>query len=155
MRKYLFAALLVAPLLIASLLSAQSPFYNTGPVWRVVYIHLKPGQGDAFWNDVTKNLKPIYDEQKKQNLITDYKFWTNPVADGPNEDDYGLTLELLKKRLAAAKDPKRPVRVVVLGIGGRADAAAMRQVVAITGGQYVSTETVEDLQPALTTAPGG
>jgi hypothetical protein len=77
------------------------------------------------------------------------------VADGPNEDDYGLTLELLKKRLAAAKDPKRPVRVVVLGIGGRADAAAMRQVVAITGGQYVSTETVEDLQPALTTALGG
>jgi hypothetical protein len=31
----------------------------------------------------------------------------------------------------------------------------MRQVVAITGGQYVSTETVEDLQPALTTALGG
>ena len=50
-----------------------------------------------------------------------------------------------EEALAAAKDPKRPVRVVVLGIGGRADEAAMRQVVAITGGQYVSTETVEDL----------
>ena len=77
------------------------------------------------------------------------------VADGPNEDDYGLTLELLKKRLASAKDPKRPVRVVILGIGGRADDAAMRQVVGITGGQYVSTETVEDLQPVLATALGG
>ncbi|MBW8730215.1 MAG: substrate-binding domain-containing protein, partial [Terrabacter sp.] len=77
------------------------------------------------------------------------------IADGPNEDDYGLTLELLKKRLVAAKDPARPVRVVVLGIGGRADEAAMRQVVAITGGQYVSTGAVEDLQPALTTALGG
>ena len=77
------------------------------------------------------------------------------VADGPNEDDYGLTLDLLKKRLAAAKDRSRPVRVVVLGIGGRADAAAMRQVVTVTGGEYVSTETVEDLQPALATALGG
>lgn len=77
------------------------------------------------------------------------------VADGPNEDDYGLSLDLLKKRLAAAKDPKRPVRVVVLGIGGRADAAAMRQVVSVTGGEYVSTRTVEELQPALTKALGG
>src|SRR6202451_4895111 len=85
MRKFLFVVLLVAPLLVASLVSAQSPFYAPGPVWRVVYVHLKPGQGDAFWNDVTKNLKPIYDEQKKQNLITDYKFWTNAVSDGPND----------------------------------------------------------------------
>ena len=92
MRKSLFAALLVVPLLVASLVSAQSPFYNSGPVWRVVYIHLKPGQGDAFWNDVTKNLKPIYDEQKKQGLITDFKFWTNPVSDGPNDWDVAIGL---------------------------------------------------------------
>ncbi len=77
------------------------------------------------------------------------------LADGPNQDDYGLTLDLLKKRLAAAKDPKRPVRVVVLGVGGRSDDAAMRQVVAITGGQYVPAGSVEDLAPALTTALGG
>lgn len=77
------------------------------------------------------------------------------VADGPNEDDYGLSLDLLKKRLAAAKDPRRPVTLVVLGIGGRADAAAMRQVVAVTGGQYVATESYQDLQPALTQALGG
>jgi len=77
------------------------------------------------------------------------------VADGPNEDDYGLSLDLLKKRLAAAKDAKRPVRIVVLGIGGRADAAAMQQVVSVTGGQYISTRTVEELQPALAKALGG
>jgi len=77
------------------------------------------------------------------------------VADGPNEDDYGLTLDLLKKRLAQSRDPARPVRVVVLGIGGRADAAAMQQVVGITGGAYVPTGSVEDLGPALTTALGG
>ncbi|GAA2744829.1 substrate-binding and VWA domain-containing protein [Terrabacter aerolatus] len=77
------------------------------------------------------------------------------VADGPNEDDYGLSLDLLKQHLAAAKDPKRPITVVVVGIGGRADAAAMRQVVAVTGGQYVATETYADLQPVLTQALGG
>ena len=45
---------------------AQSPFYNPGPVWRVVYVHLKPGQGDAFWNDVKQNLKPIYENKKSR-----------------------------------------------------------------------------------------
>jgi hypothetical protein len=77
------------------------------------------------------------------------------VADGPNEDDYGLTLDLLKQRLAQSKDPAKPVQLVVLGIGDRADAAAMQQVVAITGGRYVPTQNVDDLGPALTKALGG
>ena len=77
------------------------------------------------------------------------------VADGPNEDDYGLTLDLLKKRLSQTKDPARPVKVVILGIGDRPDAAAMQQVLAITGGQYIPTRSVDDLGPALIRALGG
>ncbi|MFM6847895.1 MAG: substrate-binding and VWA domain-containing protein [Terrabacter sp.] len=84
--------------------------------------------------------------------------WTNTVVlvvDGPNEDDYGLTLDLLKRRLAATKDPSRPVQVVVIGLGDRVDAAAMRQVVAVTGGQFVAAPSLDRLQPALVTALGG
>ncbi|GAB3877802.1 substrate-binding and VWA domain-containing protein [Terrabacter terrigena] len=77
------------------------------------------------------------------------------VADGPNDDDYGLTLDLLEKRLNAAKDASRPVPVVVLGLGDRVDAAALRRVVAITGGQYVASPSLDRLQPALVTALGG
>lgn len=77
------------------------------------------------------------------------------VADGPNEDDYGLTLGQLTTRLSEARDPKRPVRVVVLGIGDRVDAKAMKEVVAATGGQYVGSDSVAQLQPVLTTALGG
>ena len=90
MRKSLFLAVLIALFMSAAGAHAQSPFYNPGPVWRVVYVHLKPGQGDAFWNDVKQNLKPIYDEQKKQGLIMDYKFWTNPTADSPNDWDVAI-----------------------------------------------------------------
>ena len=35
------------------------------------------------------------------------------MADGPNEDDYGLTLDLLKQRLAQSKDAAKPVQLVV------------------------------------------
>ncbi|WP_323096544.1 substrate-binding domain-containing protein [Intrasporangium sp. YIM S08009] len=77
------------------------------------------------------------------------------VTGGPNEDDFGLNLDLLKQQLSSAKDPARPVRLVVVDIGGKADAGALKQVIAITGGQYVATNSLDDLQPALTSALGG
>ena len=64
----LFLLLLVAPALVA-----QNPNYNNGPVWRVIYIDVKPGMGDAFWTDIRQNFRPIYDEFKKQGWIVDYK----------------------------------------------------------------------------------
>lgn len=87
MRKTLSFAFFLAVLLSAVAANAQSPDYNVGPVWRVTYIHIKPGQAGAFWNDVRQHFKPIYDEQKKQGLILDYKVYTNPVADRPNDWD--------------------------------------------------------------------
>jgi hypothetical protein len=99
MRKSLLAAVFVGVLLSAASSYAQSPFYNNGPVWRVIYIHLKPGQGDAFWNDVRQNLKPIYEEQKKQGLISEYKFWVNPTSDGPH--DWDVAIGILYANFAA------------------------------------------------------
>jgi hypothetical protein len=99
MRKSLLAAVFVGVLMSAASSYGQSPFYNSGPVWRVIYIHLKPGQGDAFWNDVRQNLKPVYEEQKKQGLISEYKFWVNPTSDGPQ--DWDVAVGILYANFAA------------------------------------------------------
>ncbi len=77
------------------------------------------------------------------------------VADGPNEDDYGLTLDLLRQRLAAAKDPARPVRVVLIGLGPAVDVQAMKGIAATAGGTYLAAPTVDDLEPVLLRALGG
>ena len=77
------------------------------------------------------------------------------VADGPNEDDFGLTLEALEQRLTRGKNAAKPVRLVILGLGDRPDAAAMKAIVAIQGGEYVATKGVDELEPALTRALGG
>jgi hypothetical protein len=69
---------------------AQSPNYDVGPVWRVTYMHLKAGMGDAFWNDFRQHIKPVLDEQKKAGLISDYKAFTNPVSNSPNDWDVAL-----------------------------------------------------------------
>lgn len=121
MRKSLFVAVFVAVLMSAASSYAQSPFYNSGPVWRVIYVHLKPGQGDAFWNDVRQNLKPIYEEQKKQGLITDYKFWVNPVADGPN--DWDVAIGILYANYAALDQVAAKAATITIQHYGTREAA--------------------------------
>jgi hypothetical protein len=91
MRRFLSAILFVV-LLAALPAKAQNPNYDVGPVWRVTYYHIKAGQGEAFWKDFRENLKPVYDEVKKEGMITDYKVWTNFTADSPNDWDVAVGL---------------------------------------------------------------
>ena len=83
MRKVLWATLFVVMLLSALPSYAQSPNYDVGPVWRVTYYHLKPGQGEAYWKDVREHVKPVFESLKKEGLISDYKFWLNDTTDHP------------------------------------------------------------------------
>jgi ABC-type molybdate transport system substrate-binding protein len=77
------------------------------------------------------------------------------VVDGPNEDDYGLSLDALKGKLAVEKDPAKPVQVVIVGIGDSPDADAMASVVKITGGRYIPAAQPQDLRLALVGAVTG
>jgi hypothetical protein len=90
MRKALWASLFVVMLLGALPSYAQSPNYDVGPVWRVTYLHIKPGQSEAFWKDIRENLKPIYADYKKEGLITDYKMWLNDTTDHPGDWDVAV-----------------------------------------------------------------
>jgi len=92
MRKVLSMAVLTATLLMASAMLAQNPNYEVGPVWRVTYFSIKPGQGDVFWKDFRENLKPVYDEFKKAGYILEYKAFVNPVADHPHDWDVAVGL---------------------------------------------------------------
>jgi hypothetical protein len=92
MRKALFAAMFVVILLTAGTAYAQNPNYDVGPVWRVTYYSIKPGQGDAFWKDLRENFKPIYEEFKKQGLISDYKVFQNTGSDHPNDWDVAIAI---------------------------------------------------------------
>jgi hypothetical protein len=90
MRKVLWASLFAVMLLSALPSYAQSPNFDVGPVWRVSYYHLKPGQGEAFWKDVRDHVKPVLESLKKEGLISDYKFWLNDTTDHPGDWDVAI-----------------------------------------------------------------
>ena len=87
MKKIICATLFAISLLTALPVLAQNPNYDLGPVWRVTYYKLKPGQGEAFWKDFRENLKPSYEALKKEGLFSEYKVWTNATTDGPQDWD--------------------------------------------------------------------
>ncbi|MGB9432849.1 MAG: hypothetical protein WBQ89_11450 [Candidatus Acidiferrum sp.] len=92
MRKVLWATLFVVMLLSALPSYAQNPNYDVGPVWRVTYYHIKPGQSEAFWKDFRENLKPVYDAVKKEGWLTDYKVWGNVTTDSAGDWDVAVGL---------------------------------------------------------------
>lgn len=92
MRKVLRATLFVVTLLTAVPAVAQSPNYDVGPVWRVNYYHLKPGQGDAFWKDFRENLKPVFEAIKKEGWISDYKTFLNDTIEHPGDWDVAVAI---------------------------------------------------------------
>ena len=98
MRKVLLTTILVVTL-FAFPAFAQNPNFDPGPVWRVTYYHVKSGQGDAFWKDFRENTKPIYEEFKKAGLISEYKVFTNPVTDHP--DDWNVAISISYPNYAA------------------------------------------------------
>lgn len=65
MKKVSLTMIAVLFTLIAVPLCAQENF-TEGPISRIVLIHIKPGRGTEFWSDIRQNLKPIYEEYKKQ-----------------------------------------------------------------------------------------
>ena len=99
MRKALLATILAATLFAALPAFAQNPNFDPGPVWRVTYYHIKSGQGDAFWKDFRENTKPIFEELKKAGLISEYKVFTNPVTDHP--DDWNVAISISYPNYAA------------------------------------------------------
>ena len=121
MRKTLATLALFVALMFAAPVFAQNPNYDSGPVWRVTYFHIKPGQGDAFWSDFRAHTKPILDEEKKQGLIADYKAFTNPVTDNPS--DWDVAIATLYPNWAAMDQLDAKATPIIVKHYGSRDAA--------------------------------
>ncbi|GAC1410749.1 MAG: hypothetical protein NVSMB53_05330 [Gemmatimonadaceae bacterium] len=83
MHKTLPLATLALVLSAAPALAQQSPNTTPTTVTRVVLIHLKPGHADQFWADFRQHGKPVYDEEKRPGILTNYTVATKTAVDNP------------------------------------------------------------------------
>ena len=68
------------------------------------------------------------------------------LTDGRNEDANGISLEQLLARIAALKDPNKPVVIVTVGMGRGVDTAALMAVSAVTGGKTYVAQDPQDIR---------
>ena len=66
--------------------------YNEGPVWTLTMIKTKTGFADDYLKQITATVKPVYDEEKKQKIILDYKI-LNGEASGPQDFNILILVE--------------------------------------------------------------
>jgi hypothetical protein len=66
--------------------------YNEGPVWTLTMIKTKTGLSDEYLKQITGTVKPVYDEEKKQKIILDYKILSGE-ASGPQDFNILILVE--------------------------------------------------------------
>ena len=66
---------------------SPTPANTNGPVWRITYFKIKPGKGAEYVKFLREHAGPIFAEQKKQGLILDFKYFSQPTSDSPNDWD--------------------------------------------------------------------
>jgi hypothetical protein len=66
--------------------------YNEGPVWILTMIKTKTGLADEYIKQITSTVKPVYDEEKKQKVILDYKI-LNGEASNPHDFNILILVE--------------------------------------------------------------
>ena len=66
--------------------------YLEGPVWTLTMIKTKTGLSDDYIKQITGTVKPVYDEEKKQKIILDYKI-LNGEASSPQDFNILILVE--------------------------------------------------------------
>ncbi len=94
MLKASLAAIAVAGILSAEPAASQvgSPNLTPGGVTRVTLVRIVPGHGDMFYQDVRQNLRPVWEEQKRRGIITDYSLATKSTSDDPQDWNVVITV---------------------------------------------------------------
>ena len=102
MKKYRIVTVVLVLVVIAAVVvllrtqvSAQQPAASVKvtptTVTRVILFKVNPGQRPAFDQDVMDNQIPIFEEEKKAGILTDYMFFNNVTADNPSDWNVGMT----------------------------------------------------------------
>jgi hypothetical protein len=107
--------------------SGSSAPYTEGHVWTLTMIKTKTGMDDDYLRQITGTVKPIYDEEKKQKIIVDYKIL---MGDTHGRDDYNILIMVEYPNMAALdglRDKMDPLIEKVMGNQDQQRATAVKR----------------------------
>lgn len=89
--------------------------YTEGSVWTLTMIKTKTGRADEYFKQITGTVKAVYDEEKKQKVILDYKILSGEAS---SPHDFNILILVEYPNWAAfdnLRDKMDPVIAKVMG----------------------------------------
>jgi hypothetical protein len=89
--------------------------YTEGSVWVLTMIKTKAGLSDEYFKQISGTVKPVYEEEKKQKIILDYKILEGDAM-GPR--DFNVLILVEYANMAAfdgLRDKMDPILAKVMG----------------------------------------
>jgi hypothetical protein len=89
--------------------------YTEGSVWVLTMIKTKAGLSDEYFKQISGTVKPVYEQEKKEKIILDYKI-LNGEAMGPHDFDILILVEYPNMAaLDGLRDKMDPILNKVMG----------------------------------------
>lgn len=101
--------------------------YIEGSVWTLTMIKTKTGLDDDYFRQISGTVKPIYEEEKKQRIILDYKIL---MGDPHNRDEANIIIMVQYPNMAALdglRDKMDPLIEKVMGNEDQRRATAVKR----------------------------
>jgi hypothetical protein len=101
--------------------------YVEGPVWTLTMIKTKTGLDDDYLRQISGTVKPVYEEEKKQKIILDYKILQGDAM-GPH--DFNIIIMVQYPNMAALdglRDKMDPIIEKVMGSEDQRRATAVKR----------------------------
>jgi len=101
--------------------------YNEGPVWTLTMIKTKTGLSDDYLKQISGTVKPVYEEEKKQKIILDYKILNGEAS---NPRDFNILILVEYPNWAAfdsLRDKMDPIVEKVMGTEDQRRATAVKR----------------------------
>jgi len=142
-KKLRIVTLAVVSLGITTLCSAQSDApYTEGPVWTISMIKTKAGMSDEYLKELAKTLKASLEEQKKQNLVVDYKILLGNAA---TPQDFNILIMVESKNMAAQDNAREKLDPIARKIVGTTDEQQAIQVKRLDIREIIGTKLMREI----------
>ena len=116
--------------------------YTEGPVWDITLVKTKPGMGDDYLKGLGQTLKGAMEEQKKQDIIMDYKVL---LGDSSGRDDFNILIMVEYKNMAAFDGLREKTDPIMAKVIGNQDAQRQMAVKRLDIREILGTKTMREV----------
>jgi hypothetical protein len=121
---------------------ASSAPYNEGPVWTLTMIKTKTGLADEYIKQITGTVKPVYDAEKKEKVILDYKILNGEASD---PHDFNILILVEYPNMAAFDNLREKMDPVIAKVMGSEEQRKEMAVKRLDIREILGTKTMREI----------